>query len=939
MKKKYLIIICFIIAVLSTFVGGAQWIIINNTAVDRPSAGAASVNIAKIQHWEVDSALSITTDPADTSDGTKYENATATTTKSSEFDSEDDCHIAARSYLDALGVTNYTNGGEGPYYGTDGQKSNESVDGAKTTWTQTWKQCTFSYGSSGVWIFKKYYYKITVKEITVTYTSERRQTYTQMTDASGEVLEESYKGENLLKPSFSMTGYDFVDFWDVSPTSTSTKSSYDFSKPIQGTVTIYAIWAKKSTSSTESNQTLTEFISDTTGSAVVYESSANTSSEYFNLAFDRTYSEATKTANIGQSSTETILQSGAVLNLCANINGTWKTNQEAENGTDIVDTAASSTPADVHVYLKNNTKNYTYVLQGDVIINGTLVIGGHTGSPKGSGADAKQGLIIGNYVELDLNGYTLTVNGVLHSFGNIVDSKGTGKIVVNAGGELRSPVVLDTLNGGNDLLWRFSKGICPFENYSLPYLNCKVDFVSTSATSSGKLVAFTKLNLGSFGFKNLYLPLLGPDASFFFNVCSAGKVTYDYYIIDALKDDEGYVAKNCYNRKDRFVFNGVTVKTGYASIEVKASIDIKLTVVEAKTNLQTDKFNFPMSGTIDASFINSAKFVLNQGIRINAGCSLTIDNTSELVLGYYTGSGTDKDEGSTPASKTYEKVNAGMWGLPALTKYLSGRIVTATLSPNQMNVAHAPNNGMFNTERNSALWKYYSAGVVNVYGTLRLKAGNASGAPYVLSGNINVNKIAYGDGAGKVMTADVIAQVPSEIKLETYGIEVQGYICNWLDSSKFSESQYTSINYFWVAPLISGGVAYINNVDGTCITGTFDATTGIFTALNEDEYVLYDKDNKLLEDDASSKINYVVTPIKCDVEWGGKFLNINEKTYIYFGGYIMPIIETITENFSSTNSVTAKPKKFAVNHFGSYKDYANGTFTFTYDGSKWKVTA
>lgn len=61
--------------------------------------------------------------------------------------------------------------------------------------------------------------------------------------------------------------------------------------------------------------------------------------------------------------------------------------------------------------------------QNDLIVNGNLYLGGYTGS-----SSSIQGYIVNNYVSLDLNGHQLIINngGMVHSFGYIYDSMGTG---------------------------------------------------------------------------------------------------------------------------------------------------------------------------------------------------------------------------------------------------------------------------------------------------------------------------------------------------------------------------------------------------------------------------------------------------------------------------------------------------------------------------------
>ena len=255
---------------------------------------------------------------------------------------------------------------------------------------------------------------------------------------------------------------------------------------------------------------------------------------------------------------------------------------------------------------KKNPRDYTIILQNDLIVNGNLYLGGYTGS-----SSSIQGYIVNNYVSLDLNGHQLIINngGMVHSFGYIYDSMGTGSVEVMPGGNLKTQVVLYDVKGGNTTLWGFSKGISPFENYGFPYLNCEVHFYS-NGSQVGTLDVFTKLNLGSLGVTNIYIPFFGKDASTYLMTYSNkdginATITYEPYEVSALKTANNATKYNLFYRKYRFNFENMNIQVNSILLPVNVYIDAVITTIDETFYLPLDRVTFPISSSIDLIFENS----------------------------------------------------------------------------------------------------------------------------------------------------------------------------------------------------------------------------------------------------------------------------------------------------------------------------------------------
>lgn len=768
-------------------------------------------------------------------------------------------------------------------------------------------------------------YKLTLQEQVAT-------TKTPITRSISNVTSHKYsikKGETLTKPTLSRDGYKFMGYLksqDNNGTFVSDKT-FDFNEPITQDTYIFAEWMQIVEGvNKDKENALTNHINNLSGSTT--SNTYNSSNATFNLSDDASYNALTGYVELGDENNSTTIATDVTVNFALS---TGITNQEAGEGIKITDIDASTAESDPYMSLDYtisstpNTKDYEVVLQNDLYIEagGTLVIGGITGAYY-SGATSVQGHIISNYVKLDLNGHNIYVNGTLHSYGYIVDSVGTGKIIVNPGGTLKTQFVIYGNQGGNHTLWSYSKGIAPFEHYVLPYINCEVNLISNSS-GSGRLDIFTKLNLGSLGFTNFYIHLFGKNSStnatatekYFIETTAKsnldGCITIKPQISTKLKEhNNDYIDKNLVYFKNNISIknidcvtndvssNAVVFVPGYESLIKKTDFD-----------LQLDRLSFPISPSWNLNFTNSS-LKLSQTLIFMPGSSMIMDENSVLEFDYYKGTGT------TAAKKTFDEISVGILGtsigktLPGDSRYVSGGIFA--ISENPLGLSGWQYSGylygLYNSNY-SDYWNYYESALININGKVIFNSGNEE--PYKLAGNININNYSINNGTTVKWNIDNVKKISSSnVKLQTYDINMLGVVFFWFNSSTMTQmnnnSSTCSANQYFISPLISNGEAYI--VDSTysnAMVGTWSKEFGVFTSSSGDNYFLKTEDQILKKNDkgASStetQIDDTLTPTKCTIEYFDKDNNkspliVDSSTgekFVYYAGYMAPV--TINDN-------------------------------------------
>lgn len=630
-------------------------------------------------------------------------------------------------------------------------------ENGEITWTETYNQIKECSKKNYV-LFQTY--QVVVEQTVYTY----KQTISTTISNENQYIYTIPKGGTIEKVKLNREGYTFVNYFSANATNTGSSGElFDFSQPINQNTVIYAEWTRmlNNDGQFEENQ-LTDHINSLT--------SGSTSNIYFgnnadfDVSLDSSFSSQSLTVNLGSSSLQTTISSGRTVNFSMNdgrvdVEGradnsitdpskhTVGTGENITNDTYISLDYFKEKTETVQDLSKKNPRDYTIILQNDLIVNGNLYLGGYTGS-----SSSIQGYIVNNYVSLDLNGHQLIINngGMVHSFGYIYDSMGTGSVEVMPGGNLKTQVVLYDVKGGNTTLWGFSKGISPFENYGFPYLNCEVHFYS-NGSQVGTLDVFTKLNLGSLGVTNIYIPFFGKDTVTYLMTYSNkdginATITYEPYEVSALKTANNATKYNLFYRKYRFNFENMNIQVNSILLPVNVYIDAVITTIDETFYLPLDRVTFPISSSIDLIFENSI-FSVSQELKLMPGSSLFMDENSILNLGFYSENGNTK--------KVFSDIEINKIivhkTLPGETKALSGGLIALEAPPtkkwgsNPQNVIYSYY-GIFSTSY-AIYWQYYQAAQVNIFGTVNFATGND--APYILSGQMNIKNFTIGSANKK----------------------------------------------------------------------------------------------------------------------------------------------------------------------------------------------
>lgn len=533
-----------------------------------------------------------------------------------------------------------------------------------------------------------------------------------------------------------------------------------------------------------------------------------------------------------------------------------------------------------------NTRDYTVVLQEDISLSGTLYVGGYTGVYSNT-TEKAHSFIVKSYVALDLNGHTLAIKngGVLHSFGYIYDSVGTGRIVVETGGTLYTQFLIYGMGGLSRTLKLFDMGYCPFEDYNLAYLNATVD-IMVDGNSSGNLIGFSMLypsaSLGAFF--NYYIPLFssaavdGSDPLFTLQQ-RTDSTTAQSYVRMTMKrlDSLSTLSASGYDTKNVFTFVGVHIRFAAPTMTLKIAISI----INTSVYLDMKKVVFPISPLVDLTCVDSV-FELGQSAIVMPGATLTFDENSILRL-------------TSNGEKTFDKISILInTGVAKVTKTLVGQLYAPSYNVQGDQVYGAYRLGMGFGNTSAAFWNYFGTASVNIYGTVEFVKG--VGESYILSGNVNVASFRAVDSNGsggerKAWTAYNLTAANLEgVKLQTYG----SFAVAGQSKSVSSSNEHTAkVMHYYTLPLMSDGTAYLVDTNAaTFRTGTYDRSDGVFTETGTgDTYVILTT-TTLPKNGEAGEVTFTYAIAKADVEQ--KVATCNGATYVYYCGLYVPC--TVTTN-------------------------------------------
>ena len=794
-----------------------------------------------------------------------------------------------------------------------------------TSWTET--IYSFSLNASGTYYYKTWFLgSVDSRQVFGTKGSITTVSYKQQSveDDTSRFVHNVKNGSKIKVPSLSLDGNILAGFYKADETTgLATDTPFDFSAPITKNTTVFVKWVSEIDQEGNQTKQLSNYINGLTSGTGNVRANGD-----YNILEDATYNSSTGQLNLNTAT----LKSGVTVNFALN---SGVTNQEATEGTKITNMGASTASSDKYIsvdYMNTsgvaNTKDYEIVLQGDLTVKGNLVIGGITGSTNAT-VTGPQGHIMGNYVKLDLNGHDLIIEsgGTVHSFGLITDSVGTGKVEVQPGGILKTQFVIYAVKGGNHTLWSYSKGICPFEHYTFPYIDCRVELIN-GETESGCLDIFSRLNLGSLGFTNTYIPFLGKSSdtnkSYFVETTKKGTADSKTVIVpqklETLQNanSNNLITKNMLHIKNLFEFNNVNATIKNISIGAYVYVEIPiLDDVDQEFQLDLSRVSFPISPNMDFVFKNS-NFTISQNIIFMPGSSMYMDQNSTLNLDYYKG----ETGGTTAVAKEFKSISVATKTLPGQTNYISGGIMAMTENLNDsQKLVDSSIYGLFAADYNN-YWKYFKEAQITIHGKINFISGNE--APYKLAGNINVSNYSVNNGTNQKWNQSNINSLKTQVKIQTYDIEITAVNFFWFNSDNIlstnNNAATCSANRYYTLPLISNGVAYIADSNTNNLSGSWDNNTGVFSSADGTKYFFYTP-NSLLTGDAESAIDYSITPTQCTVTENHSVM-VGSQEYVYYAGYMVPV-----DSRTDSDTVLVTPTKLSTKTVSQIQlDYKTATF-------------
>ncbi len=318
-------------------------------------------------------------------------------------------------------------------------------------------------------------------------------------------------------------------------------------------------------------------------------------------------------------------------------NGAYTVNDSGDdhpyiNASYIAGTTALSLPSDSKTYLSLNIPDKTSI----VIANGgKLILGGEIGACSGGAADGRAGQTAGNHSDIVLGaGASITVNegGVLSAAGYIIGSESS---YIDIKGDVYEPFVIIDYCGGTASQKMYSKGITPFNRYTMQNIQVKKHVYSTA---SG----------GLHGYCDLY-------ADDKHNKTTPGIIARSNALIN-LSNGEATITpdRNRYV-KDRaeFVYGTDLVIDGDA---VFNKLSISVTLLGFSIPISTDDVLFPVPYNYNIT-IKSGTFSMGNKIKILPGATVTVEEGATLNLSgttiVYDGFETVPFEGNTGAVSGY----------------------------------------------------------------------------------------------------------------------------------------------------------------------------------------------------------------------------------------------------------------------------------------------
>lgn len=716
--------------------------------------------------------------------------------------------------------------------------------------------------------FKTHYsgeYTITVKKVNVQLAYNFPSTSNSITIDKGSSIPTSFIKNSFYKDSNSKN-YEFVGFKEVGSDGKPSDSFISLDKTFLTDTTLYAIFNSK-TLDGDTKYNLSDTINNTPSGTVDF--NAGVAVGKLNLSNDFTWLDSEKKVFLGGAYTNTTIKEGVKARFIFNDGSDSKKNEFNSDS--------------VHVEPVEKNRQYTVVLQNDLIINGQLQVEGNYGV---NTSGATQGVITKEYMCLDLNGHNITINngGKLISDGLIIDSVGTGQINVEGGGYLRTLAVIHDYRGGAMTQSYVNKDVFPFQVYQLPYLRCKARVKYDQTNGWGSLNGYVNAQALNDvvvagqtiikGQQEFELNFIGSsDSNYFIKLDKPSTYNGDSYV-DVIGYKENSIDETSANNKPFSISQRIKIIINKCSVSIgEFKFDIKVSGISI--SVDTSKYSLPISSFFDLEVKNSF-LTLDKRIKFLPGSSLIVDKYSTTLLSYdkkakRAGQISVLDKSYYYYDKNYKYVTTDLIKLADMSggKDKNGNATEANIS--------GDNYGQ-QVFKAQSFQKYKSNPNVQIKGTLLFKTGNNSGMDYQLSGTINLSKIGYTPDGTLSSSTIVNSNNPfSELNKQSVKVITYGYDYMIGNCSKNSHVKGFS------RPLVSNETAYYN--DGTkSYVGTYE-DDGIFRANNKTYY--FNNDGKYSTNDTT-----LPTLKECDYDSNSKIITDNNQKYIYIASMYCKLTST-----------------------------------------------
>lgn len=718
------------------------------------------------------------------------------------------------------------------------------------------------------WLFVTKYsgeYNITKSKITINKTFVTPDTSTSITIDKGSSIPTSFIKNSFYKDSNSKD-YEFVGFKEVRSDGKPSDSFISLDKTFITDTTLYAIFNSK-TLDGDTKYNLSDTINNTSSGTVDF--NAGVAVGKLNLSNDFTWLDSEKKVFLGGANTKTTIKEGVKARFIFNDGSDSKKN---EFGSD-----------SVFVEPVEENRQYTVVLQNDLIINGQMQVEGNYGV---NTSGATQGVITKEYMCLDLNGHNITINngGKLISNGLIIDSVGTGQINVEGGGYLRTLAVIHDYRGGTMTQSYVNNDVFPFQVYQLPYLRCKARVKYDQTNGWGSLngyvnaQAFRDVVAGDLtilkGQQEFELNFIGPsNSNYFIKLDKPSTYNEDSYV-DVIGYKENSIDETSANKlysisqRIKIIINKCSVSIGEFKFNIKVS-GISISV-------DTSKYSLPISSLFDLEIKNSF-LTLDKRIKFLPGSSLIVDNKSTTLLSY------DKKAKRAGQISVLDK---SYYYYDKNYKYVTTDLIKlADMSGSNATEANISGDGYGQRVfKDQSFQKYKSNPNVQLKGTLLFKTGNDSGMDYQLSGTINLSKIGY-TSDGTLSSSTIVNSDNPFSELNKQSVKVITYGYDYMIGNCSNNSHVKGFS----RPLVSNETAYYNNGTNSYV-GTYE-DDGIFRANSKTYY--FNNDGKYKTNDTT-----LPTLKECDYDSNSKIITDNNQQYIYIASIYCKL--TSTDNKTGT---------------------------------------